>query len=181
MPSHVALLRAVNLAGHNMVPMAELRDLLARLGFQDVRSLLQSGNLVFRSGSRRGASIEALLEGETARRLGLATDFFVRSAAEWKRLVARNPFPKEAAEDPRRFAVMFLKGAPAARDVEALRAAITGRERFRADGRQLYAVFPDGFARTRFTTALIEKKLATRCTCRNWNTVLKLQACVDEP
>lgn len=179
MPSYVALLRAVNVAGHNMLPMAKLRALLEALGFEAVRSLLQSGNVVFRSDARSGSSIEARLERETTRRLGVATDFFVRSAAEWKGVVARNPLPQEAAADPRRFAVMLLKDEPAAKNLEALQAAITGRERLRADGRQLYVVFPDGFARTRLTTALIEKKLATRCTARNWNTVLKLQAAVD--
>jgi uncharacterized protein (DUF1697 family) len=176
--THIALLRAVNLAGYNAVAMADLRDLLTGLGFGDARSVLQSGNLVFRS-ERRGASLERLLEVEAAKRLSLETDFFVRTGAEWRTVVARNPFPEEAARDPAHLLVMFLKEAPAARAVETLRAAIRGREVVRADGRAAYLVYPDGIGRSRLTTAIIEKHLGTRGTGRNWNTVLRLAAMAE--
>src|SRR6266702_2966352 len=92
--------------------MAELRDLLARMGFVDARSLLQTGNLVFRGEGRTGGRLERMLETEAAQRLGLETDFFVRTAKEWKAVVARNPFPKEAERDPAHLVVMFLKEPP---------------------------------------------------------------------
>ncbi len=113
-PIHIALLRAVNVAGHQAVGMAGLRDLLARLGFTDVRSLLASGNLVFRGGTAKGPALERLLEAEAAKRLKLATDFFVRSAAEWSSVIAQNPFPAEAERDPGHLLVMCLKAAPSA-------------------------------------------------------------------
>lgn len=176
MTVQIALLRAINVGGRNQVAMADLRDFLTQLGFGDARSLLQSGNLVFRSDRRSGAALERTLETEAAKRLGLETDFFVRSAAEWQTIVARNPFPEEAERDPAHLVVMILKGAPAAREVKALQDAIRGRELVRADGRAAYVVYPDGIGRSRLTTALLEKKLGTRGTGRNWNTVLKLAA-----
>ena len=176
MTLHVALLRAVNLPSHNKAGMAELRKLLAELGFEDVQSLLQSGNLVFRSESRTSGQLEDLLEAEAKKRLGLETDFFVRTASEWKTLVAGNPFPEEAERDPGHLIVMFLKAEPDAKDVAALQAAIKGREVVRAKGRHAYIVYPDGIGRSRLTNVLIEKKLGTRGTGRNWNTVLKLGA-----
>jgi len=176
MTLHVALLRAVNLPSHNKAGMAELRKLLAELGFEDVQSLLQSGNLVFRSESRTSGQLEGLLEAEAKKRLGLETDFFVRTASEWKTLVAGNPFPEEAERDPGHLIVMFLKAEPDAKDVAALQAAIKGREVVRAKGRHAYIVYPDGIGRSRLTNVLIEKKLGTRGTGRNWNTVLKLGA-----
>jgi len=176
MTIHVALLRAVNLPSHNKIGMAELRKLLADLGFADVQSLLQSGNLVFRSESRTSGQLEGLLEAEAKKRLGLETDFFVRTASEWKTLVAGNPFPEEAERDPGHLLVMFLKQEPDAKDVAALQAAIKGREVVRAKGRHAYIVYPDGIGRSRLTNVLIEKKLGTRGTGRNWNTVLKLGA-----
>ncbi len=81
----VALLRAVNLGAHNKVAMSDLRDLLSRLGFEEPRSLLQSGNLVFRAARPVGASLESLLETETEKTLHLRTEFFVRGAAPGKR------------------------------------------------------------------------------------------------
>jgi uncharacterized protein (DUF1697 family) len=172
----IALLRAINLGGHNAVPMADLRDLLTRLGFRDVRSLLQTGNLVFQSDGPDGARLERLLEVEAKKRLRLETDFVVRSAPEWRTLIKRNPFPRAAQSDPAHLVVMFLKDASDTKGVKALQTAITGSEVVRAVGKQLYAVYPDGIGRSRLTNAFIEKKLGTRGTGRNWNTVLKLGA-----
>ena len=153
--------------------MPELRELLGRLGFEDVRTLLNTGNVVFLS-EQRPVEVEVLLEAEAAGQLDLRTDFMVRSAEEWADVVAHNPFPDEARNDPSHLVVMFLKSAPEASAVEALRTAIAGREVVRARGRQLYVTYPDGIGRSKLTNAVIEKKLATRGTGRNWNTVLKL-------
>ena len=179
MMTYVALLRGINVGGHKPVAMAELRDLLARLGFVDARSLLQSGNLVFRGEARTGGRLERMLETEAAQRLGLETDFFVRTAKEWKAVVARNPFPKEAQRDPAHLLVTFLKQPPEVKDLAALRAAITGPELVGAVGLHAYIVYPNGIGRSRLTNTLIERTLRTRGTGRNWNTVLKLGALVQ--
>jgi uncharacterized protein (DUF1697 family) len=179
MASHVALLRAINVAGNSMVAMSDLRRLLEGLGLEDVRSILQSGNLVFRGGRRTGSSLEAFLESEARKALGVQADFIVRTPLEWAAVVARNPFPDEAKRDPAHLSVVFLRDAPSAKAVEALRVAIRGREVIQGDDRHLYAVYPDGMGRSKLTHALIEGKLATRGTARNWNTVLKLAQLVQ--
>ena len=176
MTTHVALLRGINVGGHKQIAMADLRGMLERLGFTAVRSLLNSGNLVFRADAQAGSKLERLLEVETEKRLGLTADFLVRTAAEWAAAIAGNPFPDEAGRDPGHLLVMFLKGAPGPEAVAALQAAITGREVVSADDRHAYLVYPDGIGRSRLTNALIEKKLGTRGTARNWNTVLRLGA-----
>jgi len=178
MTIHIGLLRAVNLAGLNKVGMADLRDLLTAIGMEDVKTLLQSGNVVFRSGAQTAAQLEAVLEKALAKRLGLETEFFVRSAADWKAMIAANPFPAEAKRDPGHLLVLFLKDAPSAENVTALQSAIKGREVVKAKGRHVYAVYPDGVGRSRLTSALVERKLGMRGTGRNWNTVLKLGALV---
>ena len=180
MPLHVALLRGVNVVGRTMVAMSDLRDLLGTMGFADVKSLLQSGNLVFETDRRLGsASLERMLEAETSKKLACPASYIVRSAAEWKAVIAANPFPKEAKADPSHLLVMFLKTAVPAANVKALQAAIRGRETARAVGKQLYVVYPDGVGRSKFTHALIERQLRTRATGRNWNTVLKIAALVS--
>ena len=176
MPSYIALLRGVNLAGHKMVAMADLRAMLEALGFTDVRSLLQSGNLVFQGRAQASASLERKLEQEAQRRLDLETDFHVRTAAEWQAIIKRNPFAAAARQDPGHLLMMCFKEAPAHKDLKALQAAIKGREVVRAVGRQAYFIYPDGVGTSRLTTALIDKTLGLRGTARNWNTVLKLGA-----
>jgi uncharacterized protein (DUF1697 family) len=180
MSVHITLLRAVNLASHNSIRMSELRDLLAELGFEGVRSLLQTGNLVLRSKARIGADLEDFLEAEIAKRFDLRTDLFVRNEAEWKRIIANNPFREEAKRDASRLVVMFLKQGPTTTAVEALQTSITGPERVSVDGSQAYIVYPAGIGRSRLTNALIEKRLGTRSTSRNWNTVLRLDDQVSE-
>ena len=176
---HVALLRAVNLGAHNKVAMQDLTSLLEELGMREARSLLQSGNLVFRSDVATTSALEQLLEEAAEERLGLKTDFFVRTSEEWATVIANNPFPDEAERDPSHLLVMLMKDAPDPAAAAALQDAIKGREVVRDVGRCAYVVYPDGIGRSRLTTALIERKLGTRVTGRNWNTVRKLGALAE--
>lgn len=171
----IALLRAVNVGGRS-VAMAELTALAERLGLQDVRSLLQTGNLVFRSSDPADASLETRLEAAARSSLGLDTAFMVRTAAAWAAALAANPFPAEAERDPGRLVLVTLKGTPEVGAIEALRAAIKGRERVELTADVLFAVYPDGIGRSKLTLPLIEKKLGTRGTGRNWNTATKIAA-----
>lgn len=177
--SFVAFLRAVNLGSHNKVAMADLRELLHELGMEEPRTWLQSGNLVFRSEGVEPAELERRIEDAARERLGLATDVFVRTAGEWRQVLAENPFPEEAETDPSHLLVLVLKEAPRPQAVAALQEAVPGREVVQVSGRHVYAVYPDGIARSRLTTARIEGKLGTRGTGRNWNTAVKLAALAD--
>jgi uncharacterized protein (DUF1697 family) len=169
----IALLRAVNVGGSGKVAMSDLRTMAADMGLDAPRTLLQSGNLVF-SANGKAAFLESSLEAETANRFGLNTAYLVRTAAEWGELIAANPFPKEAKADPAHVVAMPLKAAPDAAAVKALREAIRGREAVECIGRTLYLVYPDGIGTSKLTIAIIERKLGTVGTGRNWNTVLKL-------
>lgn len=166
MTLHIALLRGINVGGNKMIAMSDLRDMAARLGLRDARTLLQSGNLVFTSG-KSPAALEKLLERE----IDANVDVFVRTAEEWRAVVARNPFPEEAKRDPGHLIVMALKTSA---DAAAL--VMPGREIARGSGREIYLYYPDGQGRSKLTNAVIEKKLGTRGTARNWNTVTKLAA-----
>jgi len=175
MSSYIALLRAVNVAGSAVLRMEDLRRVVEGLGFEDVRTLLQSGNLVFRGAAASTATLETRLERELGTRLRLTTELFVRTSREWMGVVAENPFLEEAKRDPAHLTVAFLKEAPRAVASSELRAAIRGRERVTGSGRHAYIVYPDGIGRSRLTAAVIERQLGTRATSRNWNTILKLE------
>lgn len=178
MTTQIALLRGVNLAGRRTVAMAGLRECVGGLGFDRVRTLLQSGNLVFGCDGPRGAALEALLEGEFCKRLKLQTDVIVRPAAQWRKLVAGNPFVNEAKADPSHLLAMVAKRPVTPKAFAALQAAVAaagGREAAGEAGGQVYLFFPDGIGRSRVRTPLIERALGTPVTGRNWNTVLKLE------
>lgn len=176
MSSYIALLRGINVGGNRMIAMSVLREFLEALGCEHPRSLLQSGNLVFGSKKRTGDDVERWLEEEASKRLKINTEFFVRTPKEWESMIASNPFRNEAEHDPARLHLILLKKAPTKPAVTALRAAIVGREVVAPGTRHLYAVYPDGAGTSRLTAAVIDSKLGTRCTARNWNTVLKLAA-----
>ncbi len=174
----IGLLRAVNLAGHNRVSMTALRELLTDLGMLDVRTLVQSGNVVFRTRTRSPLTLEQTLERATADRLGVSTDYMVRTVDEWAKVIAGNPFPDQAKNSPNRLLMMSLKDAPERETAAAFVRTLSGPEMVHAAGRHVYIVYPDGVGQSRLSGSLIEKHLRTRGTARNWNTVVKLGALV---
>lgn len=176
MTGYVALLRAVNVGGRSVL-MADLRAMLGELGHDNPRTLLQSGNVVFTLESKRSlAALEKKLEAEARRRFGFDVAFMLRTAAQWKEIIARNPFADAAKNDPARLVLMVLKGAPDADAINALRDGCKGPETIDVAGREAYLIYPDGQGNSKLTNALIERKLGVAGTARNWNTVLKLAA-----
>ncbi|HEY3887310.1 MAG TPA: DUF1697 domain-containing protein [Caulobacteraceae bacterium] len=180
MAIHIALLRAVNVGGRSL-KMGDLAAFARDLGFDNPRTLLQSGNLVFESADRGDAALERRLEAEAETRFGFQIDFMLRSAAEWRGLIKANPFPDAARDDPAHLLVMPLKAGPADGALEALRVAIKGPEKVEIVGRDAYLVYPDGIGRSKLTIAVVERKLGVRGTGRNWNTVLKLGEMAGAP
>jgi uncharacterized protein (DUF1697 family) len=172
----IALLRAVNVGGNAKVPMAELRAMAEKIGLKNARTLIASGNLVFDAGSRRPAECEKLLEAACAKTFGLKTGIYVRTHADLEKVVARNPFPQEAKDDPGCLVVLFMRTKPAAIAFKELQGWIKGREQVRGDGQHAYFVYPDGQGNSKLTGAVIERHLGCAGTVRNWNTVEKLRA-----
>lgn len=172
---YAAFLRAVNVAG-NSLSMAGLKQMFEQLGFEEPHAFLQSGNIIFGAGKQKPADLEAALERETQKRLGVRTEFFLRTAKDLSALIERNPFPHEAKTDPGRLVVVFLKCKVTATALETLHGRIKGREVVKALATQLYITYPDGQGRSKLTNAVIESALGTRGTARNWNTVLKAAA-----
>lgn len=175
MPMQVVMMRAGTAGSVSRVTPDELCRLVADLGFSEVRSLLQSGNLVFRSDGPTGPELERELEQAVQRRFGGAVHLFCRTEEEWKAVVARNPFRAEVAQDPGQLVVMFLKQAPPDARLAALHNIRLGPERSGADGKQLYMLYPNGAAGSHITRTLVEHQLGTSVTGRSWNTILQVR------
>jgi len=177
-PRYAVFLRGVNVGGVK-VPMAELRAMAEAMGFSDVKTLLQSGNLVLTDPKARSAAeLETLFEAEAKAKFGRAIDFMIRTPGELASAIDANPFPDMAKTDPSHLLVFFLKGeAPDHAAIAALNAAISGPEQAGAAGRELYITYPDGIGTSKLSNSLFEKALGKQsATGRNWNTVLKVAA-----
>ena len=177
MARYIGLLRGINVGGNKMVAMADLRALLSRMGFEEVQTLLQSGNVVFSGPKKSSAALERDLEAALEKAMKLKVDFHVRTGEEWRQVIEGNPFTVEAKKDPARVVVICYKSPLDSAIVKAAQAAITGREKLRAEGRHLYMTFPDGQGNSK--AAIVVGKMLGAGTARNWNTVLKLAALCD--
>ena len=179
MSPHIALLRAVNVGGRKVLK-DDLLGLAKDLGFDEAKTLLASGNLVLWGKAEGDASLEKRLEDGLEKRMGLRTDFMVRSPAELKAIVAANPYPGAAADHPSHLIVNFLKTPIPDEHVQILRAAITGPETFEARARELYVDFPISIADSVLDRDWKKTKRFPLGTTRNWNTVLKLAEMVGQ-
>lgn len=174
MTMRIALLRGVNVGGNRKIAMAELKALIEALGFRDVKTLLQSGNVVFRAGDEAEADLEAHLEAETEKRLGLKTSYLVRDAKQWRAIIDACPFPKEAQAEPSRTLVTVGRTAMPAEALDAVRAVMLPHEKLGAVERQVYAYFGEGMGQSKAAEVLNRKAVKAVATGRNWNTVLKI-------
>ena len=178
MERQVALLRGINLGPRNRIAMPALREALVAAGFEDVKTYVQSGNLVL-SSQADPPELETELEQLIAAQFGFAVEVVVRTGRELAEVVKRNPLA-EVAVEPKRSQVTFL-AEPLGRDeVERLAALAAGAERFLAHGRELYAWHPDGVARSKLWARLGSKGLGVKATSRNWATVTTLLGMVEE-
>ncbi|MFG3708620.1 DUF1697 domain-containing protein [Micromonospora sp. NPDC047670] len=169
----VALLRGVNVGGAK-VAMADLRRLVAGLGHDDVKTYLQSGNVVFGSTVRDAEALARGIERAIADELGLSVPVLVRSGRELAAVAGGNPYA-DREDDPTRLLVAFLATVPEKSAVTAL--TVPGGENvaFTVTGREVYLHYPDGgYGRSKFTNNYLEKQLGVVATTRNWRSVRAL-------
>jgi uncharacterized protein (DUF1697 family) len=172
-------LRAINLSGRRLL-MADFKRALAEAGHPDAQTVVATGNAVI-AAKAADAALEAKIEKGLETTLGQSTEVFVRAGAELAAIVAANPFPAIARDDPSHLVVIFLKGEPQDAAVEALRGKITGPEEVAAGPGCLYASYPVDIGHSKLTAARIERALKLRGTARNWNTVLKMAELTRDP
>jgi uncharacterized protein (DUF1697 family) len=175
MPNYVVLLRSVNVAGHGRLAMADLTQTFLTLGYTDVSTYIQTGNVLFRSPARSASTLAAAIEAQLARDFGHAPAVILRTVPDLARVVATSPYPKKGA-DPSRHHVTFLAAPPSKERLAAFEAPPSGRDELSIVGQEVYVHTPDGYAGTKLTGSLLERRLGVLSTTRNWNTVTKLHA-----
>jgi uncharacterized protein (DUF1697 family) len=173
----VALLRGINVGGNKRVPMADLRGLATGLGFGDVATCIQSGNVVFRDG-REPPALELALERALEQRFGFAVPVIVRSGAQWLGYAADNPFGAGAARRPAQLHLGVSKLPPQRGAARALAAYCKSGERVAIAGGAIWIDFAGGVARSKLSSAVLDREVGSTVTLRNWKTVQQLAAMV---
>lgn len=171
--THIALLRGINVGGKNRLPMADLRTLFEELGCEDVRTYIQSGNVVFTAGPVPVEELPGRVERAIGERFDLRVPVILRSAAELEEAARANPFLEEGVEE-KALHLMFLRDRPDPARVEGLDPERSPPDRFSVRGREVYLCCPNGVARTKLTTGYFDSRLDTVATVRNQRTVHKL-------
>ena len=178
MARQIALLRGINVGGHRKVPMARLRELIEALGFRDVRTYLQSGNVVFTGPRTPGAELARQLQDQIAATFGFDVAVVMRSREELADVVEANPL-RDVATDPARHIVVFRRGEVDLGRVAGIDPEAFEPEAFHVRGREIYVWAPAGVRDSRVLKALSEQHLGGVATARNWRTVVKLLALAD--
>ena len=173
MNTYVALLRGVNVGGRNKIAMKDLHASFVALGHDEVTTYIQSGNVVFRSASKVPAKLGPAIEGEISKTFGLRVGVLVRTPSDFDDLIKHNPFLVPGREAAKTL-VMFLDDAPTAGAVAGLDPGRSPPDEFVVRRREIYVYCPNGFGRSKLSIDYFERRLRTRATARNWNTVIKL-------
>ena len=170
---HIALLRGINVGGKNKLPMRQLVSIFAAAGCRDVRTYIQSGNVVYSAEAQLASRIPAEIKKQVAAQCGFEVPVVTRTAEELAEVVASNPYAKPDV-DGKALHVAFLADRPSATEVTALDPDRSPPDEFAVVGREIYLRCPNGLARTKLTNAYFDSRLATTSTVRNWRTTLKL-------
>lgn len=167
---YIALLRGINVVGRNLLPMKELVRIMNRSGYADIRTYIQSGNVVFSCARKLCPNDAGRISDAIEDEFGFRPDVLLLHQGELERAIERNPF--DAAEG-KFLHFFFLRDEPLEPDVETLDALKSETEQFKLDGRVFYLFTPDGFARSKLAEK-VERCLGVSATGRNLNTVRKL-------
>ena len=177
MAAQIVLLRGINIGPRNRLAMPELREALEDVGFADVRTYVQSGNVVLLS-KLKAPETARKVERLIGDRFGLEIAVVARTRAELARVVAKNPLG-DVVKDPKRYQVSFLAEKLDRETQKKLEAAAAGAERVVFSGCEIYAWHPAGVARSKLWAALASDRLGVPATARNWTTVTKLLEMAD--
>lgn len=171
---YISMLRGINVSGQKSIRMAELKSLYEGLGLLQVRTYVQSGNVLFESPEPDASKLAAQIEGRIEQTYGYRVAVFMRTGEDLERIVQNNPFLTKRNEDPAKLHVTFLYSMPLAAKMDQLALSKGESDEFFVGVQEIYLFCPNGYGRTRLSNTFFEKKLDVPATTRNWNTVSSL-------
>ena len=167
MKTYIVILRGINVSGKNKLPMAALRELLAKLKFENIQTYIQSGNVIVNSNKNK-SEVANLVKSAIKKQFDYDVPVLVRTIDEWEKAIANNPYP---TENHKIVSFTFLSEVPKSTTIEV---NITNDDVHTITNDMVYMYCPDGFGSTKLTNNLFEKKLKVTATSRNYRTTMKL-------
>ncbi len=174
MQKYISMLRGINVSGQKKIKMDALRTLYAALHFKNVKSYIQSGNVIFESDELDTSRLAKQIGAQIEQTFGFLVPIMIRTPEQFQNLLENNPFLGEKTEDIRQLYVTFLDEASPIGALDALVKFATKSEEFHLRGKEIYLFYPNGAGRSKLSNNLIERKLGVTATTRNWRTVSKL-------
>jgi len=174
------MLRGVNVGGHNKIKMDELRAVYESLKFEDPRTYVQSGNVIFRTREKNSAALAKKIQDAIERKFGFRPAIILRTPDELRKAMAATPFAASRKLEPGKILVTFLAGEAGPEAQATLASLKSHPEELHLKGRELYIYFPDGAGKSKLPWSSVEKLLKTTGTARNWNSVTKMLAIAEE-
>ena len=171
---YIAMLRGINVGAHKRMKMEKLRASCKTLGFEQIATYIQSGNVVFKAPKLSPASLSEKIEKRIAADFGFEADVITRTREEFKKMVRTNPFLKEAGVDESKLHILFLAEAPSSEAIKKLESFTLSPDRVRVIGKEIYFYFPNGVSGSSLWKHNLDRVLSISGTMRNWNTVNKL-------
>lgn len=174
MATYISILRGINVSGQKSIRMNLLRNMYENLGFRNVRTYVQSGNVVFQSKDFKLGELEEKISGEIERELGFSVLVIVLTLEKFSRIIDHNPLSKDPEKDPTFLHVTFLASKPVEVDAGQIESRKSDREELIFSEEAIYLYCPDGYGKTKLNNGFLESKLKVTATTRNWTTTKEL-------
>ena len=171
---YISILRGINVGGHKKIKMADLKALYLELGFNDVTTYIQSGNVVFKSADTDIAYLIQTIENSILKQYGFEVPVIIRTADAWKNIVQNYPFDVNVLDNLTTVLVTLLSTKPTEDSVQILMAYVNNPDHLIIQDKNIYLYTPNGYGKTKLSNNFIEKKLGVKATTRNWKSMLKL-------
>ncbi|MFD5023109.1 DUF1697 domain-containing protein [Paenibacillus sp. NPDC058367] len=174
MTTYIALLRGINVGGNKIIKMLDLKAMFQTLGFENVRTYIQSGNVVFESDEGSESLLTGVIERKIHEVFGFEVSVIIRTLAEMENVIANDPFQLSEPEEFKRWYVTFLPVEPSAEALDKLRTYEDGTDKVRFVGREMYVLYEVSVSQSPLFKVPFDRILGMTLTARNWNTVNKL-------
>jgi uncharacterized protein (DUF1697 family) len=174
MSKYITMLRGINVGGQKKLRMAILREIYQSAGFWNIRTYLQSGNVVFETTEGNLSKLTSVIETLIQQTCGYQVEVFIRNPSEFKRILLNNPFLNDQNVEKNKLHVTFLYQIPSAAAWEKLIIPSGIPDEFEQGNQEIYLYCPNGYGRTKISNSFFERKLGVATTTRNWNTVQAL-------
>jgi uncharacterized protein (DUF1697 family) len=171
MITYIALLRGINVSGHRMIKMEELKNVLSELNFTNIRTYIQSGNIIFETEKTDSVSLEKQMGDKILSHFGFPVPVLIRTRAELENIHKNNPFLGKRSEPVDKLHVTFFPEKPDPEHLKKIEGSLFLPDEFIVSGREAYLLCPNGYGRTKLTNQFFENKLKLTATTRNWKTL----------